>query len=188
MNLYDTITPWATKIVGALLILFVGFVLGRLAGIAVKRVLHGVSIDKNVRKAIGHKVSLERTASGLLSILIYAAAIIMMLNYLGLTTVVLTVIITVIVVLLAFSMLLAVKDLLPNAFAGITLKLRGELEEGDKVEVRNVSGRITDMSLLSTSIDAQGDLLVVPNSLFLKEGYTIKRKATTKKKKSKKKK
>ncbi len=162
------------KVVGALLIIFVGFIVGRLAGLAVKRVLHELNIDKNLRKATGYRVSFERFLASVTSFLIYAASIIMALNHIGLTTVVLTVIASAIVIMLVVSFLLAVRDFLPNAFAGLSLKYKGKLVEGAIVSVKGVEGVVEEVTLLSTSIKKNDETLIIPNAVFQREGFKVK--------------
>jgi len=172
---FQDIEPVTTRVVGALLILFIGFIAGRIVGMLVKRLLNSINLDKNLRRAIGQKMSLEKLIGQIVSLIIYAAAIIMTLNHLGLTTVILTIITAAIIILLILSLLLAVRDLLPNLFAGMAIKYRRDFKVGDTVKVRNVRGKVSEISLLQTMITSGDDVLVLPNAVFQREGFQVKR-------------
>lgn len=172
-TILDNVNPWMIKIAGALLILFIGFIIGRVIGQLIKRMLRGINLDRNVRKTLGTRFSLENAIAQVITILIYAAAVIMTLDYLDLTTVILTIITTAIIVILAVSLLLAVKDLLPNFFAGITLKYRRDFKDGDIISVKGVTGKVEEISLLSTKMTSGKDTVIIPNSVFLQEGYQV---------------
>ena len=172
---FERLQPLTTKLIGALLILFIGLIIGRILGVLVKRLLRGVNLDKNLRKALNVKFSVERFLSQILSWLVYIATIIMSLNYLGLTTLILTIITAVVVLILALSLLLAVRDMLPNAFAGLSMKYRRDFAPGDRIKVKTVEGVVDEINFLSTKVKIGKDLIVLPNSLFQKEGYQVKK-------------
>jgi small-conductance mechanosensitive channel len=175
-SFFDGLEPLTTKLIGALLILFIGLIIGRISGVLLKRVLHSINTDKNVRRVLNVKLSFEKLLSQILSWLVYVATIIMALNHLGLTTAILTIITAVLIIILALSLLLAVRDMLPNLFAGITIKYRRDFAKGDRIKVKNVDGVVEEINLLSTKVSLGTDLIVLPNSIFQKEGYQVKKK------------
>ncbi len=169
------------KLLAALLILLAGFIVGRLLGLIVKRLLHELNLDAMVRKVVGYRSSFENFISGLVSYIIYSVAIIMALNHIGLTTIVLTIIISAVVIMLVISFLLAVKDFLPNALSGFSLKFKGVVKKGVVISVSGVTGVVEDVNLLSTIVKVDDDLMVIPNSVFQKQGFIIKKKLVNKK-------
>jgi len=172
---FKSLEPLTTKLVGALLILFIGFIIGRIVGVLFKRLLNGINTDKNIKRVIGIKLSIEKIVTQITSGLIYVTTVIMALNHLGVTTVILTIITAIIIIIFAISLLLAVRDLLPNLFAGFAIKYRGDFVVGQEIKVKGVQGVVSEINFLNTKVTSGDDLLVIPNSLFQKQGFQVKK-------------
>jgi small conductance mechanosensitive channel len=171
-NVVNTASPLVIRIISAIIILLLGFIIGRITGRLVKKVLTSVDLDKNFRKITGTRVSLERFVSGFISFIIYLAAIIMALNQLGITTVVLNIITAGIVLIVIVAFLLAVKDFIPNSVAGLNIKIKGLIKEGQSITVKGIKGKVKEVNLVDTHIITKNkELIVVPNSVFQREFF-----------------
>ncbi|MBR9703253.1 mechanosensitive ion channel family protein [Candidatus Woesearchaeota archaeon] len=174
-NIVAAITPLLNRVVIALVILFVGFILGKIVGRFLFRVLDDLNLDGLAKRLLGKSLSLERSISAVVAALIYLIAIIMALNALGLTTAVLSAIIIIVLILVGISVLLAIKDLVPNLSAGMMIKQKDIFREGDTVSFNGTSGVVEEFSLFETRLRSKGnEVLIVPNNLFAK--HTVKRK------------
>ncbi|MFC1801656.1 mechanosensitive ion channel domain-containing protein [Nanoarchaeota archaeon] len=165
-----------SKLVIAVVILLVGFIIGKLFGRLVQKVLHEFELDRIVEKT-GLKMTLESLIGTLVSFLIYFIAIIMALNQLGLTTIILYIILGGAILLILVSIILGVKDFIPNMIAGFFVHKKGLFKEGNKIKVKGVEGKIKKISLIETEVEtAKKDLILIPNSLLVKTAVLIKRK------------
>ena len=109
-----------TKLIVAVVILLIGFVIARIIGKVVQKLLHEVELN-NIMKKAGVKMNLEDILSHLVPPPLYFVTIIWSLNALGLTTTILNMISAAFLVLIIISILLAIKDLVPNLIAGFMI-------------------------------------------------------------------
>ena len=157
------------KIIVAIIILLVGFIIGNLLGKLSKKILREFELNKIVRSATKMKIDVEGCVSRLTSNLIYFLTIIMALNQLGLTTVVLYMIAAAVIVIMV-TWLLAIKDFLPNVFAGLYISRSNFIKVGDKVRFKNMTGQVMSISLLETRLkNNDGDIVSIPNSKLTKD-------------------
>ncbi len=169
--LNNIFAKYLTKFIGALIILLIGIVIGRVVGKFVKRVLHEFEFDTFVRKATSIKISLEELISHLLEYLIYFFSIVYALSKLGLVATVFQFLSLVIIVFIVLSILLGLKDFIPNILAGIRIQQKGYFNNGDMILMRNklgnIEGRIINLNLLETVVETRkGDIIHIPNSLL----------------------
>ncbi len=170
----ERFTPYLNKIVIFFLILFIGFLVGKIIGRLVRKILRDIKTDAFVNRTLGWKLSLERTISSLVAGLVYLVSFILALNAVGLTTLVLEIILGVFVLAIVLSFLIALKDIIPNAAAGLTI--RQKVKEGVKVKMDDAEGKVKEVNLLETIVQTKnGDTIVVPNALFAKQLIRIKR-------------
>ena len=169
-----------TKMVVAVIILLIGLVVGKIIGKIVKRLLHSIEFNQVVKRATGIKISLEEGISVFVTYFIYFLFIIMALNHLGLTTVVLHMISGAILIIIIISILLSIKDFMPNMFSGLFIHRKRFINKGDVIRVENTEGEVVHINLVETKIKTdKGDIVYLPNS-FLTKNKVIK----VKKKKS----
>ena len=117
----------------------------------------------------------EKWISIIISSMIYLLFIVLFLNQLGIRSVVLYLVVGAVLMLLILTILVGLKDVIPNFIGWIVLQKKGQLKEGRKVEVKEISGTVERVGYLETEIRTeQGDILYVPNSLFLKSKYKLK--------------
>lgn len=76
-----------------------------------------------------------------------------------------------IIILIAVSLiLLAFKDFIPNAFASFWIHQKKLIEIGDEIEVKDISGKVIEITLTETKIETKDkEIVLIPNSLLLKE-------------------
>ena len=144
VNFSDAFTNNAVliELVTALLILLFGLFIGRLVGRLILKLFKEVEIDKNLKKTTGFDVSFANSASKLISYLIYFLAVLMALDSLGLTPFVLNALSVIILVVIGVSVLLAIKDFVPNFFAGYTLRRKNVFRLGDRIRVGKIEGKV----------------------------------------------
>jgi small-conductance mechanosensitive channel len=160
-------------IVVAIIIFVVGLILGRVAGKFIERLLREFQVDKTVKNKIGVSTSVQRMVGGIVSFSIYFVFAIIALNYVGITSLLLNVLSIVVILVLFISAILSLKDALPNILA--YTQIRKNVKEGDVIAVKTVEGTVQKINLLATVITTkQGDEILIPNVLFLKETH-IKR-------------
>ena len=164
-----------SRFVVAVVILLIGLIIGKLVGRLVFKFFKEIELDKIIKKA-GFKFSLGLSLSHFITYFIYFVSVVWALNELGLTTTVLNMISAAALILIIISILLAIKDFLPNLIAGFFIYQRDLIKEGDRVRVDKIQGKVSKISLIETEITTKsGDLLYVPNSILVKKEFVKKK-------------
>lgn len=189
-SLTNAAEPFYSKIVVTLVILLLGLFIGRFIGRLVTKILGEVELNKIYKLATGYSSKLDKIIGKIVSYLIYFIFGMWALENVGLSSVTLNIIAGGIVVLIIIAVIFAIKDFIPNVFAGMFIHIKGIIKEGDEVEIDNVKGIIKSIGLVETKLYANGsDLIYVPNSAFVRSRQiriknAEERKKTTKAKKS----
>lgn len=160
----------------SIVILLVGFAIGMLTKKFLTRVLSQVELNKIVRK-LGITANIERGLAITTSAIIYLVTIVFFLNQLNITSIVLYLIVGGVLTLLILTFLVGVKDLIPNLVAYLFLQRKDSIKEGHHVQIREIEGIVERIGYQETEIRTpRGDILYVPNSLFIKSKKTVKAK------------
>ncbi len=169
MNIQDVLSGIVNRVVIAAVILLIGFIIGKLAGKLLSKALHEVDLDNALRSA-GIRLSIADIASAFVTYLIYFVSIVMALDKLGLNTFVFNVLAIGMIAVIILSILLAIKDLIPNMLAGLFIHQRNFIKVGDRLRLKDVEGKVVYMNLFETRLKTKkGDMIVVPNSALVKE-------------------
>lgn len=167
--LRDLFTPLMTNIVAAIIIFLIGVIVGRIVGRLTQKLLHELELNNIFKKTADTKFDIEHAVGGFIMYFIYFIALIMALNQVGLTTTVLNILSGGIIIIIVISIILAIKDFIPNIFAGLLIHRKGFIKKGDKVSIRGIKGKVIYISLIETRIQMKdGDIFYIPNSLLTK--------------------
>lgn len=155
-------------------ILLIGLALGVLVKKLTFRILKEVELNK-IMSRVGITYNLEQWVSSILSYLVYLIALLFFFKHLGITSIVLYLVLGAVLTLVILTVVVGLKDVIPNFVAWILLQRKDRMIEGHHVNVREIGGRVEKIGFLETEIRTDnGDLLYVPNSLFLKSKFWVK--------------
>lgn len=177
INFIDSISSRLfSKFAVFLIILLMGFIIGKIAGKFLHKLLSELEVNKTIKKATKVRFALEEIISSIAKYFIYFIAIVWALNELGLTTTVLTLISAAALILIIVSLLLAVKDFIPNAIAGFFIYQKGLIKENDQITVQKTKGKVKQITLLETAIETkEKDIIHIPNSIITKTALRVKK-------------
>lgn len=168
-NLFE---PLLTKIAVTTIILLAGFILARIVGKFIERLLAEVELNNIIRKATDTKTRAEEWISSIITYLIYFITIIMALAQLGVETYIIYLISAAIILIIVISVFLGIKDFVPNLVAGFFIYRKGFLNEGDFIEYKSIKGKVIKITLVETRIETKGnDIIYIPNSLLAKSEF-----------------
>jgi small-conductance mechanosensitive channel len=98
------------------------------------------------------------------------------LNQLRIASVVLYLVVGAILMLIILTFVVGLKDVIPNIVAWVFIQRKGTIKEGRRVEVREIAGVVENVGYLETEIKTdRGDILYVPNALFMKSKFSLKK-------------
>lgn len=159
----------------AIIILLLGFIAGKFLGRLVQKlarefdlntIASRLNVSYNVESFLGHAISF----------VIYAVAVLWGLRVIGLDTLALQIVSVFVIGLIAFSTILAIKDMIPNVISGMLIANRRMFKEGDTIESGEILGIVKKTTMLETVIETKsGDIIYVPNSLVTSRGVKRKR-------------
>lgn len=162
-------TSLILRLTAAIIILLIGFIIGRFVNKLLKKVLKELETDRILKEQASVKIPVEEFLSSTAKYLVYFIAIIMALNQLGITTVILQILLFVALVILVAFIILAVKDFIPNVLAGFFIYQKKVLKEGDKIKVNKIEGKVIHVNLVETRIKTKSnDIVHIPNSVLTK--------------------
>ncbi len=139
-----------TKVSVAMLTLFIGFIIAKLAGKIAKKVLAEAELNR-ILVAAGFK-PLSDALGVIIEYVIYAATILVILQQFGLTYIVLGIISIIGIIVVLFSLLLALRDFIPNAVVGLFIRRKMKKFLGKKVQIGTVSGTLEHVGIIRSTV------------------------------------
>lgn len=171
---------FVNDLVIAIAIFLLGLIIGRILGKLVGRFVKNIGVDDFVKKKTKIKFSLEKFISGLISFIVYVVFFVIALNYIGITSLLLNVISFLIVLIIGITVILSVRDGVPNIIAFRKMSRNKSVKVGDTVEFEKASGVVKEITIFDTQIETKsGDIIHVPNNMFIKNVYTRKKRSNT---------
>ena len=168
------IADFLVRVIVAAVILLGGFVVGKILEKLCHRGLEELELDKSLRKA-GVRIALEEGIAHFVKYLTYFIAVIWALAELGLSTVVLSIVFIGAIVLTIVAILLALKDFIPNAFAGYMIYRNKLFKKGDRIKLNGVEGKIEKVGIAETIVKNGSDMIYVPNSFLIKKVVRVRK-------------
>ncbi|MBD3313356.1 mechanosensitive ion channel [Candidatus Woesearchaeota archaeon] len=180
---------WYARLLAAVIILLIGIIIGKIIERVIYKLLHDLDIDGMIKNAARISIRFEKGVSVSAKYFIYFITIIMVLNQLNVTTTVLQMLSGAIIIIFIISIILAIKDFVPNTFAGFFLYRNKFIKEGEFIKVKGMEGRVVEINLIETKLETRdGDIVYIPNSVLTKtEIIKLKKPAKNKSRKSSKK-
>jgi small-conductance mechanosensitive channel len=175
LQLWAEAQGWVNTIASAVIVLLIGFIIGKVCSRLAQRGLHELELNNILGKA-GIKFGMEEFLGHLIEYLIYFIAIVIALDQLGVTAIVLYIVIAAILIVLAIAFLLSMKDFIPNFIAGIRLGHKKLFAVGDTITIGSVSGKVKEIGLLETKLESKNkDIIHVPNANIMRQEIRVRK-------------
>jgi small conductance mechanosensitive channel len=166
---------WVNTIASAVIVLLIGFIIGKVLGKLAQRALHAFDVNLVLKKA-GVDFGLEEFIGHGIEYVIYFITIVVALDQLGVTAYVLYIVAAVVVLILAIAFFLGIKDFIPNFIAGIRLSSRKYFKVGDTITVGSVKGKVKEFGLLETKLVNGGkDVIHIPNATLIRQEIRVRK-------------
>jgi small-conductance mechanosensitive channel len=182
LNIPGTFDSVLTNIITAVIILLLGFVAGKIAGMILTRTLAALSVDDYFKKLKRKRVSVVRGVSSFISLCLYVIAVILVLRQLGLTSMVLRALLITLIALVLVAIVFAVIELLVNAFIRLELAGRNSIRKGDRLKSGKIEGTVERVAFSFTKLRTdEGETYVLPNRLLARKKFSVEKKQAGKK-------
>ncbi len=153
----------------AIVILFVGFIIGRIFGKVLLKILHEAELNSWANK-IQIKFSLEDLLSKSIELVVYIITIFLTFDQLGIAKLILYFILVFLALIIIASLILGIRDFIPNYFSG--LKIKNKLKVGSSLKVGSIQGVVEKRTLIETKLRTnKGDLFLIPHSYLARLFY-----------------
>jgi small-conductance mechanosensitive channel len=178
-QLFKSVSFYLDKLFIALVIILVGFIIGKIVESVLRYLFVQISLDDRLTKAFKAKRNYARAIRRTIVRIIYIATVLIALDKLSLVDPVFTLVTFLAVVVILISLVLAGMDVVPNIVARASLR-RKRIAVGDEVIVNDkagqIQGTIVDITMTDVHVKRRnGDLLFIPISVFLKENVMRRR-------------
>jgi len=168
----NQLTKVLSKFVLAAIVLLFGFIMGRLFGKLLLKILQELEINAFFRRILNIKLPLDELLSTLVAFLIYFFAIVSSLEILGLNVYFFNILAIGIIIIILLSIFVSFWGFIPNFVAGILIHQRHIVKNGDLIETKNIKGRIVHLGLIEAKLETkEKDVIYIPNSALLKEEH-----------------
>jgi small conductance mechanosensitive channel len=146
-----TVLQWIyDKFAVAIIILLAGFIIAKIAGKVVKRILAEAELNKILAKAKFTPVS--DALGGIVEYALYVATVIVVLQQFGLANITLWIAGIVAVLAILFSLTLTIRDFIPNAIVGLFIRKKLNAKLGKQVKLGMISGRLEHVGIVASTI------------------------------------
>ena len=167
MTIYAALEQWLTKIEIALIIFFVGFIIAKLASRIIKKLLAEAEINRILESAGCKPIS--NTIGTITQYIIYVITLLVILQQFGLTKLVLAIVFISATIVIIISLLLAIREFIPNFAAGIFVRKKLKPYLGKNIQIGTVKGKLKNYGLT-------GSMLVDKEEYYIPHLYTSKQK------------
>jgi small-conductance mechanosensitive channel len=168
---FQDISFYLNKIIIALVIILVGFIIGKIAEGMLRRLFAKIELDERLTRMLKARRNYARAIRRTIVRVIYIITVLIALNTLSAFEEVIAVLLILAVFIILASWFLAGMDIVPNLLARGALK-RKRIGVGDEItlvhETGVIQGIVVDMTLTDVRIKRKnGDLFFIPNSVFI---------------------
>ena len=168
----STILDVFNMIAKALITLFVGFVIAKLVSRIARRVMAEAELNRILAKA-GIRPASDSLGM-LLEYLIYTITILVILQQLGLTSIVIGIISIIAFIVCGFLLILTIRDVIPNMVTGVILRKKLRSHLGKQVRIGAVEGKLDHIGLVASIIRKDEDHYI-PHLYTSKKNITLLR-------------
>ncbi|NIP40251.1 MAG: mechanosensitive ion channel [Candidatus Aenigmarchaeota archaeon] len=158
-NIFNQIIIFIPKIIVAILIVVVGFIIAD---------FFGKVFEEGMGKIFRDEI-LSKFSGGIVKYSIAMIALIIALSMIGLDVNALLILFTALLLIIVIVTCIGLKDLVPNFTAGI--HVRGMLRVGDRIKFRNYSGIVERINPYSVDLRVNRKTVTIPNSILIKEPF-----------------
>ncbi len=172
----NSVKEYLDNIIGAVVILLLGLGLGVLVKKMLLRLLKEIELNR-IMARVDVTYNLERGIATFSSYLIYLVTFVLFLDLLKIKSVVLYLVVGAILMVVVLTCIVGLKDIVPNLIGWFYLQRKSPIiKEGKYLEIKEISGIVERIGYLETEISTEkGDVLYVPNALFLKSKFQLRK-------------
>lgn len=146
-----TAMQWVySKFAVAIIILLAGFIIAKIAGKLVKKVLAEAELNKILAKA--KFTPMSDALGAIVEYALYAATLLVVLQQFGVANIAAWVIGIIAAIIIIFSLTLALRDFIPNAIVGLFIRKKLKAKLGKQIQIGMISGKLVQVGIVASTI------------------------------------
>ncbi|VAW65144.1 hypothetical protein MNBD_GAMMA10-2625 [hydrothermal vent metagenome] len=157
--LFAQITLWTPRVIGAVVIFLVFFILSKLIRKLITTTAERLKLDKNISSLLARMSNVTLVIFGIITALgtlgINVSALVAGLGLTG------------------FALGFALKDTISNFLCGILILLYHPFKIGNRIKISGYEGLVVAIDLRYTELDSNGNKVLIPNSKLFTNPVTI---------------
>jgi hypothetical protein len=142
----------------AVIILLAGFIIAKIAGKIVKRVLANVELNKILAKA--KFTPMSDAVGAIVEYALYFATLLVVLQQFGLAFITVWIIGIAAAVVIIFSLTLTARDFIPNVVVGLFIRRRLKAKLGRQIQLGMISGKLVHVGAVNSIIKSKDEYCV----------------------------
>ena len=169
----ELVSSSITDLALAAIVLFSGLVIARIGSLLIDTGLRSVHFNDALRTGFGIPFNVSGAIGQLFLWVVSIITILWTLSIIGVNALVMTIIALFIIAIIAFSIILTLRDLIPNIIAGTEMHRKGFFAEGDMVSLDGERARVIEAGLLETILERDGMRIIIPNAMLLRREIIV---------------
>ena len=142
----------------AVIIMLAGFIISKIVGKIVKRVLANVELNKVLAKA--KFTPMSDAVGGIVEYVLYFATLLVALQQFGLANITVWIVGIIAAIVIIFSLTLTARDFIPNAVVGLFIRKRLNAKLGKQVQIGMISGKLVHVGAVNSTIRSKDEYCV----------------------------
>lgn len=164
-SLVYSIIPTLNRLVVFLVIIFVGFIIGKLLSKFIFTMFKDVGVDKKIKEILNKDYSLGKILSILTAVIIYTITLFMALEVFNLAKTVIIILLSLLLLLGLIRFIYYLIYFLPNLIA----RFNFDYQKGDSIDLNGFEGTVEKKGLIDINIRrTNGDLIIISYKNLLK--------------------
>ncbi len=148
---FMTVVQWIySKFAVAIIILLAGFIIAKIAGKLVKRVLAEAELNKILAKA--KFTPMSDALGAIVEYVLYAATLLVVLQQFGVANITVWVVGIIAAIVIIFSLTLTLRDFIPNAIVGLFIRKKLKAKLGKQIQIGMISGKLVQVGIVASTI------------------------------------
>ncbi len=178
----ETLIESFSNITIAAIILIIGIITAQIIGRITKKSLEKIKLNTFIKETFKTKIDLETIIPTIITYIIYFYFLLFSLSILGLNRIILSIIGIIVLIIIFLSILIFLRDLIPNLIVGYEIRKKKLYEKNDIIIYEGEKAKMKEINLLNTIIEKKtGEKIILPNSIILKKEIIIEQEEKQKK-------
>ena len=166
-------SPWVNNLAIAVMILLIGFMVGKLISMILYKLFLEIQLDKTINKFTDQRFYISRYITSIISVAIYLITFFIALDKLRLTTAFIFIMALFLLIIFIGALFLGLGGFFPNIYAWVMITQEGKIKVGNKIKIKTLTGKITRIGLFRSWLDGGGENFVAQNSVLYREAKKI---------------